>query len=366
MKCIIVISQWAVHWRPSAINVTAPTLLTTFWFYAVLLALLTGWMFRIRFKRYAIIALSCLTLMCCLQWFTPSPTKLHVLPLNGGQCVLVDSGGIKTDLLIDCGDEVLAEHITKPFLQAQGVNWLNNCCLSAAHIDAVGGFEFVQTNFAIERTVTSPTRNRSPVYKRVVTKLDETQSRTIVNAGDHLAGWTVLHPEANDRFSRGDDNAVVLQRKFGNTSVLLLSTLGRDGQVALAERQPDLHADIVIAGLPSNDEPLCAPLLEILKPKLIIIVDSEFPATRRASQKLQSRLANSNARVIYCRASGGLTFAFKGTKWELSTEQAAAEVDRRPDGLEGVGRSSCGTRPILWRADQVVPDHVVAVGDHPA
>jgi beta-lactamase superfamily II metal-dependent hydrolase len=166
--------------------------------------------------------------------------------------------------------------------------------------------------------VTSPTRNRSPVYKRIVAKLDETQSRTIVKAGDHLASWTVLHPEADDRFSRGDDNAVVLQRKFGNTSVILLSTLGRDGQVALTKRQPDLHADIVITGLPSNDEPLCAPLLEILKPKLIVIVDSEFPATRRASEKLRARLANSNARVIYCREVGGLTFRFDKTAWKLT------------------------------------------------
>lgn len=309
MKWIIAISQSAVHWRPAAINVTAPTLLTTFWYYAVLLALLTGWIFRTKFKRTAIIALSCLTFLCFVQWLSPSPIKLHVLPLNGGQCVLVDSGRVKTDLLIDCGDAVQAEHVTKPFLQAHGVNWLNNCCLSVAHIDAMGGFEFVQTNFSIDRVVTSPTRNRSVAYKRVVAKLDESQSRTIVKAGDHLAGWTVLHPEADDRFSRGDDNAVVLHRKFGDTSVLLLSTLGRDGQVALAERQPDLHADIVIAGLPSNEEPLCAPLLEVLKPKSIVIVDSEFPATRRASEKLRVRLAN--ARVIYCRETGSVTLVFE-------------------------------------------------------
>jgi hypothetical protein len=58
-------------------------------------------------------------------------------------------------------------------------------------------------------------------------------------------------------------------------------------------------------------------LLEVLKPKLIVIVDSEFPATRRASEKLRSRLANSNARVIYCREVGGLTFRFDKADWKL-------------------------------------------------
>ena len=65
--------------------------------------------------------------------------KLHVLPLGGGQCVLVDSGGVKTDLLVDSGDEQNVERITKPFLQAQGVNWIDSCCLSVAHVSAMGG-----------------------------------------------------------------------------------------------------------------------------------------------------------------------------------------------------------------------------------
>jgi len=319
MKCIIVISNCAVHWRPAAVNVSAPTLLTTLWFYALLLALLTGWIFRTNHKRLAIAALSLLTLACGVQWLTPAPIKLHVLPLGGGQCVLVDSGGVKTDLLVDSGGEQDAERITKPFLQAQGVNWIDSCCLSVAHVNAMGGVEIVQTNFYIERLVTSPTRNRSVIYKRAVAKFDHTpEGRKLVKAGDNLSGWNVVHPDAADQFPRADDNAVVLQHTFGKTSVVLLSTLGRTGQVALAERQPDLRADIVVAGLPANEEPLYGPLLDVLQPKLIVIVDSEFPATRRASEKLRMRLSNSKARVIYCRDAGALTFAFKSNHWNLA------------------------------------------------
>ncbi len=318
MKCIIVISDYAVHWRPAALNVSAPTLLTTLWYYAVLLALLTGWIFRTKHKRLVVVSLSCLTVACFVQWLTPSPTKLHVLPLGGGQCVLVDSGGVKTDLLVDSGDEQNVERITKPFLQAQGVNWIDSCCLSVAHVSAMGGVEIVQTNFSVNRFVTSATKNRAIVYKKVVADLDQLpEARRTVKAGDQMSRWNVLHPDA-DQFSRGDDNAVVLQRTIGKTCVILLSTLGRAGQIALAERQPDLRADIVIAGLPANEEPLCGPLLDVLRPKLIIIVDSDFPATRRAPEKLRMRLANSKARVIYCRDAGALTFAFKSNSWKVT------------------------------------------------
>ena len=177
----------------------------------------------------------------------------------------------------------------------------------------------MQTNFSINRFVTSATKNRAIVYKKIVANLDQSpEARRTVKAGDQVSRWNVLHPDAEDQFSRGDDNAVVLQRTFGKTSVILLSTLGRAGQIALAERQPDLRADIVIAGLPANEEPLCGPLLDVLQPKLVIIVDSDFPATRRAPEKLRMRLANSNARVIYCRDAGALTFAFKSNSWKLT------------------------------------------------
>ncbi|MDB6057322.1 MAG: ComEC/Rec2-related protein, partial [Verrucomicrobiales bacterium] len=192
MKGIIIISDYAVHWRPAAINVSAPSPLTTIWYYALLLALLTGWIFRTKHKHIAIVALSCLTVGCFVQWLTPNPIKLHVLPLGGGQCVLVDSGGVKTDLLIDSGDEQNAERVTKPFLQTQGVNWIDSCCLSVAHVNAMGGVEVVQTNFDIGRLVTSATRNRSVVYKRAMAKFDQTPDvRKLVKRGDRLSGWTV-------------------------------------------------------------------------------------------------------------------------------------------------------------------------------
>jgi beta-lactamase superfamily II metal-dependent hydrolase len=91
----------------------------------------------------------------------------------------------------------------------------------------------------------------------------------------------VLHPGPSDQFAQADDNAVVLRRDFYGHSVLLLPALGRDGQDALMHRHPDLRAEIVIAGLPARDEPLCEPLLDQLRPQLIVMADAKFPAHAR-------------------------------------------------------------------------------------
>ena len=62
-----------------------------------------------------------------------------------------------------------------------------------------------------------------------------------------------------------------------------------------------------IAGLPNEGEPLGDALLDAIQPKVIVIADSEFPATRRASRELKERLAGRNVPVIYTRTSGAVT-----------------------------------------------------------
>ena len=75
----------------------------------------------------------------------------------------------------------------------------------------------------------------------------------------------VLHPAAGDDFDRADNDALVLPGKLNGVRVLLLSDLGRKGQNALLARTNDLRADVVIAGLTDDGEPLDDALLELEK-----------------------------------------------------------------------------------------------------
>ena len=137
--------------------------------------------------------------------------------------------------------------------------------------------------------------------------------------GLSLAPWSVLYPSATNQFSVADENALVLRGDFYGTGVLLLSSLGKAGQAALLERKADLRADIVIAGLPTQGEPLSDALLDAIQPKLVVIADSEFPVMRRASAALQSRLAQRGTSVIYTRNAGAVTIRFHKGHWEVSS-----------------------------------------------
>src|SRR5205814_9936121 len=111
-----------------------------------------------------------------------------------------------------------------------------------------------------------------------------------VSRGQSIGPWVILHPDLSDHFSKADENAVVLMGKVKGARVLLLSELGEAGQEALAERNPSLRADIVIAGLPTKGEPVEQSLLQMVRPRLIIITDSELPVQQRATPRLKERL----------------------------------------------------------------------------
>ena len=98
------------------------------------------------------------------------------------------------------------------------------------------------------------------------------------------------------------------------------------------EHTNKLHADIVVAGLPRQGEPLCDALLRAIQPKVIVVADSAFPANRRASGSLETRLEQTQIPVVYTRISGAVKIVADRGGWKLramdgQTFNSAAESD---------------------------------------
>jgi beta-lactamase superfamily II metal-dependent hydrolase len=140
-----------------------------------------------------------------------------------------------------------------------------------------------------------------------------------MNGGDHVGCWQVLFPGATEDFSKSDDHPLVLLGDFSGTKVLLLSDLSRTGQSELLSLKHDLRADVVVAGLPTEGEPLCDALIDAIQPRVIVIADSDFPATRRASRALHERLGRKNISVFYTRTAGSVKIVTDKSGWRLQT-----------------------------------------------
>jgi competence protein ComEC len=331
MKFIIWFSGCAAQWPAANCNVAAPPAAACIFYYVVLLLTVSGWIFRARHRWAIAAALLAAGLAGAIHWASGWRTaRLDILPANGVPVILAAAPGREVRLLVDCGREDSVRELVKPFLCAQGINRLAGLCVAVGRLEYFGGATLILSNFPAAEISTGAARERSTAFRDLLGDLRQTHVWRAVKDGDSIAGWAVLHPGPSDQFTQADDNAVVLWREINGHSILLLPALGRDGQEALMRRHPELRAEFVIAGLPARDEPLCGPLLDLVRPRVIVMADTKFPATRRAPEKLRQRLARCGARVVYGRDNGALTLELTPAGWSLRNAEGAPAVDPPP------------------------------------
>ena len=301
--------------------VPEPSLATIAIYYVAVVVLCSDWLNSVRSVFFAATVLIFIGAVYCWQWEkSRAETDLTVLPLNGGHAIFVDADGRRNDWLINCGNESAVNFTLKNFLRAQGVNKIPRLMLTEGDTKNTGGAQTLDELFGIGELWTSNVKFRSAAYRAAVAEFDQPRGRhKLLQCGDAVGCWQVLHPGTNNIFPRADDGALVLRGNFAGTQILLLSDLSRAGQDALLELTNDLSADIVIAGLPTEGEPLCTALLDAIQPKIIVIADSEFPANRRAGRPLKDRLAGRKAPVIYTRSAGAVKIATDKSGWQVQT-----------------------------------------------
>lgn len=349
-------SMWFMVWASvTAANipgghfyVAAPGLVEFVIYYGLLIGILSGWLFAKPKWKWSVAGIALVAMLFLGRWhWTRNEVQVTVLPLNGAHAVHVDAAGGRNDWLVDCGNTNAVEFVTKPFLRAQGVNRVPRLVLTHGDLRYVGGVAPMEELFGVPEIYTSPVRFRSPAYRRIISDLEnEPQRHKLIQRGDTAGVWRVLHPESVDKFPQADDNALVLLGEFQGTRLLLVSDLGRPGQEALMQRETDLRADIVVSGLPVQTEPLSDAFLERIQPKVVILADSEFPATKRATARLRERLERQGATVIYTRFTGAVTMTFGKTDWQL----------RAMDGTLLTGKQQASSTRLPTDSEDQIPE----------
>jgi ComEC/Rec2-related protein len=325
MSAMVKISRLATELPGAYRYMPSPAIITCLLYYALLVGLMSGWLLAPNRRAWTAVGLVLVSLVYLGRWQAMrSSFELTILPLGGGHSVFVNAAGSNNDWLIDCGNTNTVEFLLKPFLHAQGVNKVQRLALTHGDLRHVGGAEPVSEEFRVNEILTSSVRFRSPAYRRIVANIKGNPHRhTEINRGDEVAPWSVLHPAADDNFSQADDGALVLLGTFHATKVLLLSDLGRRGQEILLSRSNDLRADIVVTGLPVQTEPISDALLDAIQSKVILVADSEFPATERAKPTLRERIEARGVPVFYGRNVGAMTVKIRPKGWKLNLSYTA-------------------------------------------
>ena len=305
--------------------VPEPSAATIAIYYAVIVAAFSGWFTTARRKTIGVVILVFIGAGYLWQWqLSRGETDLTVLPLDGGHAVYVDAAGRENDWLINCGNKDTVEFTLKNYLRGQGVNSVPRLVLAEGNARNCGGAEQIKKLFGIGEIWTSRANFRSPAYRDAVGEVAEAR-RKVFNFDGTNGCWRVLFPRATGNVSKAGNAPLVLLGNFHGTRVLLLSELSRDGQSELLAQTNDLRADIVVAGLPDEGEPLCDDLIAAIQPRVMVIADSEFPAGRRANRALHERLERSKIPVIYTRTAGAVKIVTGESGWRLQTMDGQVE-----------------------------------------
>lgn len=236
-------------------------------------------------------------------------------------------------MLVDCGNANSAGRIVDVFLRARGVNRLDAFVLTHGEMRQMGGADLVLTNYHPRQVVLNPLRFRSTAWRDLLksSSLPE-DGRQFLKRGDHLGSWEVLYPGADLEFRRADDACLVMRGRVNGLTILLLSDLGREGQQRLLTLETNLAADLVVAGLPGEGEPLCDALQAAIHPHRVILADSAWPASRRASEALVSRIRQTGCEVICISRTAGLSLTLDRQGRVLMSTAVDGTLDDVTDG----------------------------------
>ena len=319
MAAMSAVSEWFTKIPGAYVYLSAPSWIWIGIYYAALVVVLGGWLKTRPIKIFAAGVLLLAVAIYLWNWESSRrETSLTVLPLNGGHAVFVEGGGRQNDWLVDCGNDDAIDFTLKPFLRAQGVNTLPRLVLTEGDRKNCGGARSLDGLFHIGELWTSSIHFRSPAYNQTIATFEKPLARhKIFDYGGITNRWQVLWPPAVSDLTRADDNALVLLGNFSGAKILLLSDLGHAGQNALLSGTNHLRADIVVAGLPNEGDPLSDALADAIQPQVIVIADSEFPAMRRASLKLKERLEQRGIPIFYTRESGAVKISIAKTGWKV-------------------------------------------------
>jgi len=333
MDLMVRVSQMAAAVPGGCANVESPSLITVMLYFALVLGAMAWGLEGPHRRRFWLAALFLLLGWGGWQSYSGGQrAKVTLLPFEGGLGIYCEVPGGGGRVLIDPGTSNVVEYVTSRYLRTEGVNICPTVILTHGDAQHIGGTELIFHQFRVRELVASPLRFRSPNYRRIID--NHTHAPPLVRTvarGASLGPFRVLHPDGADRVSRADEGALVLAGSILGTRILLLSDLGREGQEMLLHRGGDLRADIVVAGLPSVGEPLSEALLDEIKPRLIVIGDSEYPANARASPELRERMKRVQARVLYTSQTGALSIELSRGRWRLR------QCRPKPSPLSGRG-----------------------------
>ena len=183
--------------------------------------------------------------------------EITSLEVGDGAAIHIRTGG--GDWLVDCGAVRDYDDTLLPYLRSRGVNRLDGLVLTHGDTAHVGGALPLFGDFHPRWIADTICGDRSPLRREIHARLTVKEfGRRYLVRGDEIAlgenvMMKVLFPPPGIARTQADDKALVCRIEAAGLRVLLVSDAGFSTERWLIENEPDLRADVLVAGWHSRD-----------------------------------------------------------------------------------------------------------------
>jgi len=258
-----------------------------------------------------------------------APVVVTVFDFGSGGGAAVESD--RKIALFDCGPQRHLESVLRPWLRSRGREAPDILLVShgdAGHIG--GGIGFLDSS-APPKILESMVDDRSPVRGRFHAALAaQGAPKSLLRTGDHipLFGQTsldILHPSPGQPGTEADDKVLVVRLHAGPARILFLADAGMPTQARLLESSRGrLEADVLVAGIPSSGIPMSDEFLDAVRPGIVIITGTEFPASQIPDPDWCDRVASRGIELFRQDVSGAVQI-----ECDLARIRASGYLDGR-------------------------------------
>ncbi len=319
-KCMVYFTEYFSSFNYGWFYVTKPSTSLVLFCYFVLICLTTKIFYKPKIRVYfTVIAAFWLSSLFYEYVNYTNTVELNIISFQRGHSVYVDKRSSE-NCLIDCGSDYDIHSMIEPLAVSRGANKISKLFLTHGDAAHISGATNLSKLYKFNNIYITDVKYRSKYYRDALNYFSNNVCNlTMLKPGDKTGEIEALYPIQGMKNTAADDTALVLRANYFGQKILFLSDLSAKGIENLKYISRDLSAEIVVISKYSLSSRLDSELLDLIMPKLIVVVEEgeKFDI----SPKLFSELKQRNIIVEQVEPGFGLTILLTKHGWQIKRPQ---------------------------------------------
>ncbi len=266
------------------------------------------------------------------------PLEIHYIDVGQGSATLLKSGSHA--MLIDTGDSDQGTKI-QLYLKKQGVENLDYLVLTHPDADHIGGAPVIITKFGIGQLFLSNYEKDNKTTQKVKDAMQyKGLSASDYQVGDTFAlgnaSFTILGPEKE--YTDSNNASVALMVQNGNNRFLFTGDCEAEAEADMVASQPDLHADVYLAGHHGSDTASSQAFMDAVSPAYAVISCGEGNSYGHPHAEVLNRFRSMGIQVFRTDEQGSVVAKSDGTgiTWNCAPSETWQTGERTKNAQTGV------------------------------